>query len=307
MRRLFAAAHLPSPEFCVYPRAADPSVIGASLTYPVVVKPLCMSASRGVIRADDPVSFVEAFRRLRELLEHVDGSPGCNEIIVEQYIPGAEIEVEGILSYGTLKVLALLDKPDPLEGPFFEETILITPSRLSAAVQQASIDCTARAAAALGLNTGPVHAELRINDSGPWLLEIAPRSIGGHCSKALVFDVGTSLEELILRHALGLDIASAAQQTEARGVMMIPIPKAGVLRRVCGIEAAEQVPLIEGVTIAIPIGHPVVPLPEGSSYLGFIFGRGGTADALEHALRQSHAQLHFDIGDAIARTEVRIF
>jgi hypothetical protein len=244
---------------------------------------------------------------LRALLEYVDGSPGSNELIVEQYIPGAEIEVEGILSRGALKVLAVLDKPDPLEGPFFEETILITPSRLPAAVQQAAIDCTARAAAALGLRTGPIHAEFRINETGPWLLEIAPRSIGGHCSKALVFDLGNSLEELILRHALGIDIAEAVQQTDARGVMMIPIPRAGMLRDVCGIDAAEAVPFIEGVSIAIPVGSPVVPLPEGSSYLGFIFAKGDTAAGVERALREAHAQLRFDIGDALARVEVRVF
>ncbi|HYY16266.1 MAG TPA: ATP-grasp domain-containing protein, partial [Gammaproteobacteria bacterium] len=217
------------------------------------------------------------------------------EILVESFIPGVEVALEGLLTHGQLKVLALFDKPDPLDGPFFEETIYVTPSRLPMAVQEAIAACTANVAIALGLRQGPVHAELRVNDHGPWMLEIAPRSIGGLCSRTLCFDSGMSLEELILRHALGLDVEPIERERQAAGVMMIPIPQAGTLRQILGQEEAKRVPGVEDLRLTIPIGQEVVPVPEGSKYLGFIFARGETPDVVEVALREAHRRLTFII------------
>ena len=197
-------------------------------------------------------------------------------MLVERYLPGVEVALEGLLTGGELQTLALFDKPDPLEGPFFEETIYVTPSRLPEATQAAISARTAEAAAALGLREGPVHAELRINDEGVWLIEMAGRSIGGLCSTVLEFGTGVSLEELILRHAVGLPLPSTERAGGAAGVMMIPIPKGGMLREVSGVDEALAVPGVTGVEITAPLNQPVTPLPEGASYLGFIFARGET-------------------------------
>ena len=217
-------------------------------------------------------------------------------MLVEGYIDGFEVALEGILAAGHLKLLALFDKPDPLVGPYFEETIYVTPSRLPADTQAAITACAADACAALGLREGPVHAELRINADGPWLIEVAGRSIGGLCSKTLRFGTeDMSLEELILRRAVGMDVASLQRENRAGGVMMIPIPAAGILKSVDGVEDALAVSGIEEVDITLPLQHPVVPLPEGASYLGFIFARGERPDEVEAALREAHRRLHFTI------------
>jgi hypothetical protein len=205
------------------------------------------------------------------------------------------VALEGLLTNGTLDVLALFDKPDPLDGPFFEETLYVTPSRLPKPVQDAVAACAARAASAIGLSDGPIHAELRINEAGPWLLEVAARSIGGLCSRTLRFGTGLTLEEVIIRHALGMDIPSLERERRAAGVMMIPIPKAGRLRDIRGKDEAKTVPGIEEVTIMIRRGQRVVPLPEGKRYLGFIFARGDSPEFVEAALREAHRRLAFDI------------
>jgi len=194
-----------------------------------------------------------------------------------------------------LTVLALFDKPDPLEGPFFEETIYVTPSRLPEATQAAIERTTAAAARALGLVSGPIHAELRVNDDGVWIIEIAGRSIGGLCSQVLRFGVDASLEELIVRQAAGMPLGDTNRRDRAAGVMMIPIPQAGLLREVMGVDEAAAVPLIESVEITARLNYPLVPLPEGDSYLGFIFARGETPAAVELALRQAHERLRFRI------------
>ena len=215
--------------------------------------------------------------------------------LIEAYIPGVEVALEGLLDDGRLRVLALFDKPDPLDGPFFEETIYVTPSRLPAATQAAIAQATADAARALGLRVGPVHAELRVNDAGPWIVEVAGRSIGGLCSQVLRFGVDASLEELILRQAVGLPLGDVGRRDRAAGVMMIPIPAAGLLRKVDGVEAAAAVPLVTAVEITAPLHYPLTPLPEGDSYLGFIFARGETPAAVEAALRAAHSELKFTI------------
>lgn len=215
--------------------------------------------------------------------------------LIEAFIPGVEVALEGLLDDGHLRVLALFDKPDPLDGPFFEETIYVTPSRLPAETQRAIARATADAARALGLRVGPVHAELRVNEAGAWIVEVAGRSIGGLCSQVLRFGVDASLEELILRQAVGLPLGDVERRDRAAGVMMIPIPAAGLLRKVEGVEAAAAVPLVTSVEITAPLHYPLTPLPEGDSYLGFIFARGETPVAVEAALRAAHSKLKFTI------------
>lgn len=299
LRQRLAGAGIPSPSFRVFPTDCDPAAVARTLPFPVVLKPLALSASRGVIRADSPDEFQSAFERLRRILGEPSNVRECGElagrILVEGYIPGLEVALEGLLSDGELHVLALFDKPDLLEGPFFEETIYVTPSRLAPRDQRLIAETTARAAAALGLRDGPIHAELRLNEKGAFPVDIAARSIGGLCSRTLTFGTGMSLEELILRRAVGAEAPSLERETRAAGVMMIPIPAGGLLKGVEGVAEAEAVPLIESVTITVHAGGRITPLPEGGEYLGFIFARGAQPADVEAALREAHALLRFDI------------
>lgn len=269
---------------------ADVAALAAEVGLPVVVKPVSLSASRGVIRADDPDAAAAAARRTRSILADA-GRPADEPLLVEAYIPGIEVAVEGLLRAGHLEVLALFDKPDPLEGPYFEETIYVTPSRLPPDTQRRVHRATAEAAAATGLREGPIHAELRIDpDGNPWILEMAARTIGGLCSRALRFPTGASLEEIVLRHALDLPVPLEGQE-DASGVMMLPIPEGGTLREVRGQDEARAVPGITALEVSIPLGRPVRPLPEGDRYLGFLFARGGSPDEVEAALRTAHGRL----------------
>lgn len=299
MRELLAAGHVPCPEFQLFTAGHDPGWVASQVSYPCVVKPLLLSGSRGVIRADTPDEFTRAFVRLGRLLPPADGRSDARGVLVERFIPGQEVALEGLLTDSVLRVLALFDKPDPLDGPFFEETIYTTPSRLPEVARRAIADCTQRAARALGLRHGPVHAELRLNEAGPWIIEIAGRSIGGLCSRVLQFGIDTCLEELVLRHAVGMETDSLEREAGAAGVMMIPIPGAGILRGVHGIQAAGAVPGIEGVEIAAKLNYPLVPLPEGDSYLGFIFARGDEPAGVEAALREAHRRLEFEIQEQL--------
>lgn len=274
--------------------------ISTQINYPCVIKPLSLSASRGVIRANNPTEFTEAFQRTSALLKKVKESKDIDTdslqyLLVEDYIPGIEVALEGILLKGELKTLALFDKPDPLEGPFFEETLYITPSRLLKEIQDKLHRATAEAAEALGLRHGPVHAELRYNQQGAHLIEIAARTIGGLCSRTLRFGTGMSLEELVIRHAIGQSVETFFREKQAAGVMMIPVPKAGILGEVRGRKQARRVSGIAEVNITIPIGGEVVPLPEGDRYLGFIFARAETPEAVETSLRQAHQLMEFVI------------
>jgi len=298
MRRRLEAAGVAAPRFRQVALSEDPARVARLVEYPCVLKPLALSASRGVIRADDPDGFVAAFRRIAALLVRDDvGLHGqvAEALLVEAFIPGREFALEGLLMAGGLQTLALFDKPDPLDGPFFEETIYVTPSRLPAETQARIAEATLRACAALGLTEGPVHAELRVNDAGPWVIEVAARSIGGLCSRTLRFGTGMTLEELILRHALGWKIDSFDREQRAAGVMMIPIPRAGRLVAVRGKDAAEAVPGVEEIAITAHLGQELVPLPEGWQYLGFIFARSDAPEEVEQALRRAHARLAFDI------------
>ena len=298
-RRRLAAAGLPTPHFRTVALNADPHAAAAVQRFPCVLKPLALAASRGVIRADDPEEFVAAFERIGALLARPDVAAECGgaarEILVEGYIPGEEVSLEGLLEHGDLRVLALFDKPDPLEGPYFGETIYLTPSRLPDARQDEVAQSAERAARALGLRHGPVHAELRLNDAGIWPVEIAARSIGGLCSRTLTFGAGVSLEELLLQHAIAAPIASFARERRPSGVMMLPVPGAGTLRAVHGLERARAVPGVEAVTITAHVGRELEPLPEGGVYPGFIFAKGDTPAAVERALRDAAAALTLEI------------
>jgi biotin carboxylase len=298
-REAFARAGLPTPRFERVSITDDPETVARRVRYPCVLKPLFLAASRGVIRADDGAGLVAAFARIAALLRRPElaaaGGEEARSILVEDYIPGIEVALEGLVTTGRLRVLALFDKPDPLEGPTFEETIYVTPSRLPAVRQEAVVAAGQRAVEALGLSHGPIHAELRLDAQRVWPLEIAPRSIGGLCSRALRFGTGVSLEELILRHALGMGAEALEREARASGVMMVPIPRAGILRAVVGIEEAKAVPGIEELSITIRVGQEVVPLPEGSRYLGFIFARAQDPAGAESALREAHRRLRFDI------------
>jgi biotin carboxylase len=298
MRQCLAAAGVPIPRFRRIPLKDDPFLAARGVQFPCVLKPLALSASRGVIRANNVDQFIAAFRRIAALLARDDvevRGDAAQYVLAEEYVPGLEVALEGLLLGGTLHTLALFDKPDPLEGPFFEETIYVTPSRLPGAVQSAIERVAAGACTALGLVEGPVHAELRFNDAGPWVLEVAARSIGGLCSRTLRFGTGMTLEEIILRHALGWPIETLARERRPAGVMMIPIPRAGRLQAVRGQESAQSVAGVEDVTLTAHVGQELVPLPEGWQYLGFIFARAETPDAVEAALRDAHARLKFEI------------
>jgi biotin carboxylase len=297
-RERFRAAGLLVPEFHRVPLSEGPERAAEQAHYPCVLKPLGLSASRGVIRADNPTEFIAAFRRIENLLSDPDIARLHEDpdrfLQVESFIEGREFALEGLLTRGQLRVLAIFDKPDPLNGPFFEETIYITPSREDPSTQRAIIQTTATAIRALGLSHGPIHAEMRVNSAGVWMLEVAARPIGGLCARVL-----PGLEELILRHASGVDPGSIAMPVPASGVMMIPIPREGIYVDTEGLDQARAQPGIEDVIITAKQGQKLIPLPEGASYLGFIFARGESPDAVDRALRKAHQQLHFEIATAL--------
>jgi biotin carboxylase len=306
-RRRLETAGLPVPAFRAVSVTENPAEISLSLRYPVVLKPLAMSGSRGVIRADNTCELVSAFNRIRALLDQADvraerdGAHGT--LLIESFIPGREYALEGVLTDGHLQSFAIFDKPDPLDGPFFEETIYVAPSREPEEVQSQIVSTVAAGASAIGLRHGPLHAECRVNDGGVYVLEIAARPIGGLCSKALRFvspHEEASLEEVLLRHALGEDVSHFSRERAAAGVMMIPIPRRGIYKGVEGEREARSVPDIVDLRITAKPDTKVTPLPEGKSYLGFIFAHATTPLAVEQALRAAHAKLRFVIDREIA-------
>ena len=298
-REILAAAGLPGPAFHALPVSEQPAAAARAASYPCVLKPLFLNGSRGVIRADSPAAFEAAFKRIQSILAEPDvaerGGALAETVLVESYLPGAEAALEGTVVAGELRVLAILDKPEPLEGPYFQETMFVTPSRLAAAAQGEMARLGQAAVAALGLREGPVHAEFRIDGSRVTLLELAPRSIGGNCARVLRFGTGEALEVVILRQALGIPMQEAAREAQAAGVMMIPIPRRGALRGVSGLGAARSVSGIKGVEITLARGQAAVPPPEGHQYLGFIYAHGESATAVEQALRAAHGALRIDL------------
>jgi biotin carboxylase len=304
LREALARGSVAQPAFRVLDAGDRPERAAREVCYPCVLKPALLSGSRGVIRADDPDAFCAAFRRVAATLSAeapLSGDdPHAQQILVEEYVPGVEVALECLLEAGELRPLAIFDKPDPLVGPFFEETLYVTPSRLPEAAQARIVDLARQAARALGLMDGPVHAELRLEGDRAWVIEMAARTIGGLCSRTLRFGTGMGLEELVVRHALGLPASAIKREERAAGAMMLPIPRAGILHEVHGIDEARALPLVEEVEISIRPGEEVVPLPEGHRYLGFVFARGPSPDAVEEALRAAHAVLSFDIRARVA-------
>jgi biotin carboxylase len=299
MRAALLEAGLPCPPFAVFATLDELRARLSALSYPCVVKPLSLSASRGVIRANAPAELEVAAARVFALLHDEDArrrtATGAGGVLVEAYLPGDELAVEALLDDGRLQVLALFDKPDPLEGPFFEETLYITPSRRSPEEQAAVRGCVAAATKALGLEGGPIHAEVRLHEGRATLVELAARTIGGLCGRTLRFGAGMSLEELLLRRAAGIPVLAAERERRAAGVMMLPIPRAGVLASVDGVERAREVPGIVEVSLTAVLGKKVVPLPEGRHYLGFLFARAEAPAEVEQALREAQSRLRFHI------------
>ena len=290
LRRTLTNAGLPQPSYEPIEPHDDGTAAAAKIGFPCVIKATTLSGSRGVVRCDDEEEVRAATQRVREITGTSD------ELLVEQYVPGAEVALEGLLDDGTLLVLAIFDKPDPLEGPYFEETIYVTPSRHGKDVEHAIERSVADACAAVGLVDGPIHAEVRLPPDGqPVVLEVAARSIGGLCSRALKFGAGISLEELILRHSLGLALGDLGRARAASGVMMIPIAHSGVLSGVDGIDEARAVSGVDGLEITIPRGQAVKALPEGDRYLGFMFASGPTPADVEEALREAFTKLRIEI------------
>lgn len=288
MRDALGAAEVPQPRYATF---EDPDAV-PDIGWPCVVKPTGLSASRGVIRADDPDAARVAARRAARIA-------GGGTLLVEEYVPGVEVAVEGLLRVGMLTVLAIFDKPDPLEGPYFEETIYVTPSRLADDTLARIERVTADAARALGLTEGPVHAEVRVDGARIWVVEVAGRSIGGLCARTLRLGAGISLEEVIVRHALGLPLDDLGRAREASGVMMLPIPRAGTLVAVHGQDDARRVPGIVGLDVTIVPGRSVQPVPDGDRYLGFLFARAATPAAVEEALRAAHTRLAVEIAEPV--------
>jgi biotin carboxylase len=298
MRQLLESGGVPTPRFQLRDLDDNRASIAVETVYPCVLKPLSLSASQGVIRADSPVGFIAAADRLDGILTAAFGSgESSKQFLVEEFIAGPEVAMEGLLLGGRFNVLTIFDKPDPLDGPFFEETIYLTPSRLPETQQHEIGECAERACRAIGLREGPVHVELRLSLNGPCVIEANPRSIGGLCSRVLRFGVGVSLEELIIRGALDRAYCLPTREDRSAGVMMIPIPRPGVLREVRGVSQVRATPHVEEATITARIGERLVPLPEGGKYLGFIFARGETPDTVETALRRAHSCLEFVIED----------
>jgi biotin carboxylase len=303
-REAFRRAGLRVPAFQAVSLHDDPTVLAVETTYPAVLKPLALSGSRGVMRVNDSEEFVVAFERLRTLMMspdiRIERDAAHDAALIETFVAGEEFAIEGVLTRGAFQPFAIFDKPDPLDGPFFEERIYVTPSRQPVDVQEAIVSAVARAAQALELHHGPIHAECRVNQSGVHVLEVAARPIGGLCAGALRFESELasgllSFEEVLLRHALGEDLTSFRRESAASGVMMIPIPRRGVFRRVDNVEAARRVANVDDVRITAKADTVIVPLPEGRSYLGFIFAHADKAADVERALRDAHAKLRFVI------------
>ena len=304
MREVFRDAGLLVPWFRSFPIAPTPEPSLVGISFPCVLKPLSLSASQGVMRANNRDEFLAAASRLRRLLESAEiratREPNLDQMIVEGYVPGWEVAVEGLLTDGALRILAIFDKPDPLEGPYFEETVYVTPSRLAEAQQNQIVRCAEDATRALGLKDGPIHGEFRTNDEGTWPIEVAARPIGGLCARALRFSISEGeppigLEELLLRHALSMPGNDAPRETEASGVMMIPVPQSGILENVSRVESARATHQITDLVITARLHDYIAAWPEGSSYLGFLFARGSTPEEVERAIREAHRKLRFRI------------
>lgn len=300
-RAILKKSGLPVPTHWIARLAEVISGQVPDVDFPVVAKPVNLSASRGVIRANNCSELIEAAKTINRIVSQLPEDAARSMLLIEQFIPGREIALEGILKNGDLNTIALFDKPDPLEGPYFEETYYVTPSRLSQSLQEKAMQTIERACQAYGLRTGPIHAELRFHDDIPYIIEVAARTIGGECARLLEYASGYSLESLVIKYAMG-DVVDIESFDKAAGVLMIPTPRSGILRRIEGILGAQKIPNINAIHIAIREGHELVSLPEGASYLGFVFASADTPEQVEAALRRAHSELKI-IVDPLWRIE----
>lgn len=302
MRQKFSTSDaLNIPWFEIFSTHDEPESIAQKISYPCVLKPTFLSASQGVIRANNPEELTSAFGTIREILSQREirrkGGPRAAEVLIESYLPGREFALEGLMIEGGLRSLSIFDKPDPLEGPWFIETIYTVPTRLDKDQQHAIEDTVERAVGALGLISGPIHAEVRLDGNRVYLLEIAARPIGGLCSRVLRFDNGISLETLLLKHALGDSVSGIEREKKAAAVMMMPVPSGGRFRSVKNLGEARRIAGIEEIVVSIPPGQILEPLPRGARYFGFIFARADSASVAEEAIRTAYRTLEPIIDD----------
>jgi biotin carboxylase len=305
-RQALAAAGVPVPRFRLIDLDQPRTFPLDGLEFPCVIKPLSFSGSRGVIRVDDPGALQATCLRVRRILdsEAIRDDFAATHLLIESFIPGPEVALEGLLRAGQLSVLSIFDKPDPLEGPYFEETYYVTPSRHDEKTRARISRRVEQACRALGLREGPVHAEARISQGDGVIIEVASRTIGGDCARLLRFGTGQTLEELVISHAVGSPLPVLPQEGGA-GVLMIPIPGPGILRRIEGITRARAVPWVDDIVISIREGYELVPLPEGASYLGFIFAHAPTPALAEAALREAHAELRIVVASLMRLEDQR--
>ncbi|MEK6222824.1 MAG: ATP-grasp domain-containing protein [Chloroflexota bacterium] len=299
MRTILHEAGIRSPKYQRMQLTDDPHKLARQVDYPCVLKPLFLSGSRGVMRANNMGEFVGAFARIKAILSRpkvkAEGRGLADYVLVEDYIPGNEVAIEGIVMAGEMNLIAMFDKPDPLDGPYFEETIYVTPSRHPEVAQEALWHTARKAVKILEITHGPVHIEARYNEQGAWIVEIAPRSIGGYCSKVITLDAGLTLEEAILWQAVGQDVFSLEREALAAGVMMIPIPDEGILEAISGVAEAQKVTYIDEIVVSMHKGQQVTPLPEGGQYLGFIFARAESPETVEKALRTAYSKINLTV------------
>lgn len=264
------------------------------IPFPVVVKPSKGSGSIGVTKAQNQQELTKSLITVQDVIAKMTISNQC--IVVEEYIPGVEFAVDILVTDGKLHVLVIFEKPDPLVGPFFAETIYVTPPHLTDSQLEALHSVIQKCIRALSINNGPLHLELRLTSANDWVpIDIASRSIGGNCSNALAFASNTSLEELIIQNALGLEVINTQRERRASGVYMIPAETLGTLVAVHGVEAALKVRFVEDIQITVKPGTKTVPLPFDNQYLGFIFAKAPGAKTVEKALRTARALLEIEV------------
>ncbi len=284
-RQAVEAAGVLQPSFALLDGPAAPTTWSA---FPAIVKPLDRSASQGVLRVDSPAELGEAVRTVGAIV-----GPGSS-LLVEAFVPGIEVAVEGLVRGGRLDVVAVFDKPDSPQGPTFPETLLVSPARLAPDALDRVIEVVGRAVAAVGVAEGPVHVECKVKGGEVWFLELAARTIGGLCGRALV-PGGVSLEEVVVRHALGLSLPAPPWRAAATGVLMLPVDETGKVEAVRGIDAAQAVEGVTDVVITVGAGEEVVALPAGDRYIGFVFARAETADEAEAVLRSAWAEIEVEV------------
>lgn len=291
-RDALKANNTPVPDFQLV--SLDELLTGRNVqSFPLVIKPIALSASRGVIRVNNQSELLDAARRVTKLLaQQTDLEPiEKQSVLLEEYIHGEEIAIEGIVDNGRFQLLTIFDKPDPLYGPFFAETFYITPTRLDSEAIDKVCQVVQSACDAYGIKTGPVHAECRLRDAQVYLIEMAARTIGGLCSDILEYGLGCTLEDIVLKQAIGCGSKNTFSETAA-GVLMIPVTQHGILKRIEGLLYASKIEFIEDINIQLRDGYELVPLPEGNSYLGFVFAKAPSYEQVEQALRKAYACLN---------------